>query len=280
MSEIEIFNNFEGDIRRVWDEKTQQNWFAVVDVIELLTDTKNSRQYLYDLKRREGEELSEIILQFHMKHKTNGRIYQTDCANQEGMLRIIQSIPSPKAEPFKRWLAMTGNRRLDEIAADPVEAERERLRLLGFSEIEIERQLARFTVHQKLESQWKQREISDPEAEVMTDTIHKGTFDGMSRQDHKELKGAEPNEPIYDHMTPTELAFSILGEATTLEDVEENDPQGFEENLESAERGGKVAGELREVYEEKIGRKVISEKSPLIERRKQIAPQSEQDKDD
>ena len=133
-SEIQPLDNYER-IRRVWDEKTSHWWFAVVDVVQVLSDATDPSRYWADMKRRDASgELLAICEKFPMKSRKNNRTYQTECADQRGILRIVQSIPSPKAEPFKRWLATTGSRRLDEIQADPLEAERERYRLAGYDE--------------------------------------------------------------------------------------------------------------------------------------------------
>lgn len=277
MRDIQSFKPFDEGIRKVWDEKTGEWWYAVVDVVELLAKPSRVREYWRKMKVRDFAEVSPFWCQFKLKHKSNGRMYNTDCANQKGMLRIIQSIPSAKAETFKQWLAMTGSRRLDEIKANPIEAERERLRLLGFSDKEIDVRLGHLSVGLKLENQWEKREVSQNETEILTDEIHKGTFEGMTRGDHKSLKGIDLQSDIYDHMTASELAFSMVGKASTIDEIAAEDPQGFEENLDSAKRGGMIAGKLRRSYEEQTGRKVISDKSPLIERRNEIQGKNDEE---
>ena len=268
MTQLEPFEPFE-TIRKVWDEKTDEWWYAIVDVIEILTESDNPRKYWTAMKNRKGDliELDTICIQFPMKHKKNNRTYQTDCSNQAGLLRIIQSIPSPEAEPFKRWLAMTGSRRLDEIKADPLELEREKYRLQGYDEEWINARLNSKTVRNELTDEWQKRQVKGREYGVLTNEIHSGTFDGLSVKQHKDLKGVEKGN-LRDHMTPFELAFTILGEAATTEIVRGEDAQGFDENLDAARRGGESAGDARKTFEESFGQKVISNRSYLEERKR------------
>ena len=201
-----------------------------------------------------------------MKSRKNNRTYQTECANQEGLLRIVQSIPSPKAEPFKQWLAKTGSRRLDEIQADPLEAEREKYRLLGYNEDWINARIGSITTRNQLTDEWQKRNVQGREYGILTNEIHQGTFDNMSVKAHKELKGIAKGN-LRDHMTPLELAFTILGEASTIEEAKAADAQGFEENKKAAQKGGQNAGIARKSFEEASGRPVISNKSYLESRK-------------
>ena len=228
--QLQPIGEYEG-IRKHIDE-SGTIWYAVVDVIEVLVESSNPGRYWSDMRNRreDGAELYAICVEFPMKHKKNGRTYKTDCANQEGLLRIIQSIPSPKAEPFKQWLAMTGSRRLDEIKADPIEAMRERLRLSGLDEAAINRRLEAFKSNRKLLGEWSNRGVDDEGRETLSDVVHKGTFDGMTRNDHANLKQLPDGEVLSDHMNDLEIAFSILGDASTLEEIKYTNPKGLKEN--------------------------------------------------
>ena len=265
--ELQPLNEYEG-LRRIWDESTQRWWFAVVDVVGLLSEATDPSRYWADMKRRDKSgQLLAICEKFPMKSPKNNRTYQTECANQEGILRIVQSIPSPKAEPFKQWLAKTGSRRLDEIQADPLEAERERYRLLGYDEDWINARIGSIATRNQLTDEWQQRGVQGREYGILTNEIHKGTFDNMSVKAHKEYKGVQKGN-LRDHMTPLELAFTILGEASTIEEAKAADAQGYDENKNAAVKGGKNAGVARKSFEEASGRPVISNKSYLEMRKK------------
>lgn len=280
-TKLQPIEEFEG-IRKVWDEDTKEYWFAVVDVIELLTESTNPGRYWRDMKYRESEqELDAICVEFPMRHKKNNRTYQTDCANQEGMLRIIQSIPSPKAEPFKLWLAKTGSRRLDEIRNDPIELEREKYRLMGYDEQWIAARIGSITTRNELTDKWRKSGVKEGlEYGILTNDIHKGTFEGMSVKEHKDLKGVKKGN-LRDHMTPLELAFTILGEASTAENIQKNNAIGFEANRAAARKGGHDAGIARRAFEESSGQKVISDKSYLeeVKKRKEIGDREEKTKE-
>ena len=268
MSDLEVFNQFEGEIRKVWDEATNEWWYAVVDIVGILSEAKSPRHYWADMKRRDDSgALLAICQQFIMISPKSGRKIRTDCANQVGILRIIQSIPSPKAEPLKQWLALTGSHRLDEIKVDPLELEREKYRLQGYDEKWISARINSIATRNDLTDEWEDRGVQGKEYGVLTNTIHKGAFD-MNVQDHKRFKGVEKGN-LRDHMNPAELAISTLGEFSTLQEIEETDAQGFQENLDAAQKGGDVAGKLRQTYEETTGRQVMSNKS-YIETRKRL----------
>lgn len=227
--DIQPLNEYEG-LRRIWDEKSGRWWFAVVDVVQLLSDATDPSRYWADMKRRdESGQLLALCEKFPMKSRKNNRTYQTECANQEGLLRIVQSTPSPKAEPFRQWLAKTGSRRLDEIQADPLEAEREKYRLLGYDEDWINARIGSITTRNQLTDEWQRCNVQGREYGILTNEIHQGTFDNMSVKAHKELKGVTKGN-LRDHMTPLELAFTILGEASTIEEAKAADAQGFDEN--------------------------------------------------
>lgn len=266
-SELRPFDEYAG-IRRIWDETTARWWFSVVDVVQLLSEATDASRYWADMKRRdESGQLLALCEKFPMKSSKNNRTYQTECADQRGILRIVQSIPSAKAEPFKQWLAITGSRRLDEIQADPLEAEREKYRLAGYDEGWINARIGSITTRNQLTDEWQNRGVQNREYGILTNEIHKGTFDNMSVKDHREYKGIKKGN-LRDHMTPLELAFTILGEASTIEEAREADAKGFEENKKAAQKGGKNAGVARNSFEEASGRPVISDQSYLESRKK------------
>jgi hypothetical protein len=249
-------------IRRIWDDKTERWYFAVVDVIEALTDSHKPRNYWYDLKRREkaksGIELSAICRQFKLK-APNGRLYQTECADTEGIFRIIQSIPSPKAEPFKRWLAKVGYERLQEVENPELAAERARelYKAKGYSDEWIERRLQSIVTRNELTDEWRERGVKEgQEFGVLTSDIARETF-GITPTEHKQVKKLK-RENLRDHMTGLELAFTILGEAAATEITREDDAQGFQENQVAAQKGGRIAGNARRELEAETGKPVVS----------------------
>lgn len=268
---------FEGyRIRRILDEETQEWWYAVVDVIEALTNSPKPRDYWYRMKKRvaenEGLELSTICRQFKLK-APNSRFYDTDCATLEGMLRIIQSIPSPKAEPFKQWLAEVGSERLEELDNPELAAERLRqiYQVKGYSDDWIDRRLQSIVTRNELTAEWQNRGVeAGREVAILTAEIAKATF-GMTPAEHKKLKKLK-RENLRDHMTGLELAFTILGEAATTEITRRENAQGFDKNQVAARKGGRIAGNARRELEAETGRPVVS---PInyLER-----PQAEQDR--
>ncbi|VAW34238.1 hypothetical protein MNBD_CHLOROFLEXI01-260 [hydrothermal vent metagenome] len=277
-TDLQPINQYEG-IRRVWDEKTTQWWFAVVDVIHVLSEATDPSRYWADMKRRDNSgQLLAVCEKFPMKSPKNNRTYQTECANQRGILRIIQSIPSPKAEPFKQWLAATGSRRLDEIQADPLEAQREKYRLAGYDEDWINARIGSISTRNQLTDEWQDRGVQGREYGILTNEVHKGTFNTLSVNAHKALKGVKKGN-LRDHMTPLELAFTILGEASTIEEIKVVDAIGFEGNKKAAKKGGENAGIARKSFEKASGRPVISDQS-YLETRKRIDADEEPDDDD
>jgi DNA-damage-inducible protein D len=252
----------EYQIRRILDEETGKWWYAVVDVIAALTESQKPRDYWYRMKKRvaenEGIELSTICRQFKLK-AANNRFYNTDCANTEGLFRIIQSIPSPKAEPFKRWLAEVGSERLDEIENPELAAERLRqiYRIKGYSDDWIERRLQSIVTRNELTDEWQNRDVqAGREVAILTAEIAKATF-GMTPSEHKKLKQLK-RENLRDHMTGLELAFTILGEAATTEITRQEDAQGFAENQTAARKGGRIAGNARHELEAETGKPIVS----------------------
>ncbi len=243
-------------------------FFSVVDVIAALSDSDKPRDYWYRIKKREkisGVELSTICRQFKLE-APDGKLRETDCANTEGIFRIIQSIPSPKAEPFKRWLAKVGYERVQEIE-DPELATartRELYRAKGYSEAWIEKRMRGIAVRAELTEEWQQRGVGEaPEYAILTAEISKAAF-GMTPAEYKQHKGLE-RENLRDHMTDLELIFSMLGEAATTEIARKQDAQGFPENKVAARKGGKIAGDAREKLEIETGARVVSAENYLAE---------------
>ncbi len=238
-------------------------WFVVVDVVAALTDSVQPDGYIKDMRRRDPE-LSKGWGQIAtpLSVKTPGGIQKLNCANTEGLFRIIQSIPSPKAEPFKRWLAKVGYERIQEIE-DP-ELVQKRTRVLykakGYSDDWIEKRMRGIAIREELTDQWQKRGIKEQkEYEILTAEISKATFD-MTPSAYKKHKGLK-RENLRDHMTDLELIFSMLGEASTKEIAVNKDAQGFVENKQAASEGGAVAGNARKELEHKSGKKVISKEN-------------------
>ena len=244
-------------------------WFSITDVIETLTANDRPRKYWNDLKKKllqEGcDQLSEKIGQLKLL-AADGKSYATDCANTETIFRIIQSIPSPKAEPFKRWLAKVGYERVQEIE-DPELATartRELYRAKGYSEAWIEKRMRGIAVRAELTEEWKQRDVGEaPEYAILTAEISKAAF-GMTPAEYKLHKGLE-RENLRDHMTDLESIFSMLGEAATTEIARAQDAQGFGENRVSARKGGKIAGDARDKLEIETGSKISTPENFLTE---------------
>ncbi len=249
-------------------------WFSIIDVIGVLAESSIPRRYWTDLKRKlanEGyAELYEKIVQLKLL-STDGKTYATDCANTESIFRIIQSIPSPKAEPFKRWLAKVGYERVQEIE-DPELATartRELYRAKGYSEAWIEKRMRGIAVRAELTEEWKQRDVGEaPEYAILTAEISKAAF-GMTPMEYKAFKGLE-RENLRDHMTDLELIFSMLGEAATTEITRKQDAQGFPENRVAARKGGKIAGDAREKLEIETGKKVVTQENYLEITQKEV----------
>ncbi len=251
-------------IRRVWHN--EQWYFSVIDVIEVLTGSNRSRKYWNDLKKKlttEGYvELSENIGQLKML-STDGKFYKTDVANTQTMLRLIMSIPSPKAEPFKQWLAQVGQDRIDEIENPEIAIERAReiYKAKGYSDEWIETRIKSIGIRKELTEEWKVRGVKEgQEYSILTAEIAKATF-GLTPNEHKALKGLE-RQNLRDHMTNLELIFTMLGEEVTKQFAVQDNAIGFDENQAVAQRGGTAAGEARRNLE-KRGAKVVSSENFL-----------------
>jgi len=252
-------------IRTAWDAEKEEWYFSIIDVISVLTGTANPRRYWSDLKRKlktEGaNELYEKIVQLKML-SSDGKRYKTDVTNTEQLLRIIQSIPSPKAEPFKAWLAMVGKERIEETI-DPEQAIDRALDTYlkkGYSEEWIHQRLLAIRIRNELTDEWKKRGVQKgKEYAILTDEISRA-WSGMTTGQYKRLKGLT-KENLRDNMTDLELVLTMLAEASTTDISKTAKPQTFEENKQVAKRGGKVAGIARQALEAETGKPVITEKN-------------------
>lgn len=250
----------EKQIRRIWH--LEEWWFSITDIIEVLTGTKRPRKYWSDLKKKlltEGyDELSEKIGQLKML-SSDGKHYKTDAANTKTMLRIIMSVPSPKAEPFRLWLSEVGYERIQEIENPELGIERikELYRAKGYSDEWIEVRIKSIDTRKGLTDEWKKRGVKEgQEYAILTAEIAKATF-GLTPSEHKNLKNLE-KQNLRDHMTRLELIFTMLGEESTRQIAIEDEAIGFHENHESAQKGGRATGRARETYEQTRGVKVVS----------------------
>ena len=247
-------------IRRLW--LNDEWWFSVVDVVAALTDSIDPKDYWYRLKKRELEdskiELSTFCRQLKLL-ATDGKYYFTDCANTEGLFRIIQSIPSPKAEPFKLWLAKVGYDRVQEIQNPELAQKRMKdiYTAKGYSDEWIEKRVRGIAIRDELTNEWKKRDVgAEKEYAILTAEISKAAF-GMTPSEYKNFKGLD-KENLRDHMNDLELIFSMLGEAATTQITKSKDAHGFSESKKAAEEGGAVAGRARVDLETKSGTAVTS----------------------
>ena len=257
---IQLFEDKQ--IRTAWDAEREEWYFSIVDVISVLTGTENPRRYWSDLKRKlkkEGAtELYEKIVQLKML-SSDGKRYKTDVADTEQLLRIIQSVPSPKAEPFKAWLAMVGRERIEETI-DPEQAIDRALETYlkkGYSEEWVHQRLLAIRIRNELTDEWKKRGVEKgKEYAILTDEITRA-WAGMSTGQYKPLKGLK-KENIRDNMSNLELVLTMLAEASTTDISKAEQPQGFSESQKVARRGGKVAGVARQALEAETGKPVIT----------------------
>ena len=248
-------------------------WFSIIDIVEALTGTERPRKYWNDLKRKLVEEgyfeVSEKIGQLKLL-ANDGKKYLTDCANTEIVFRIIQSIPSPKAEPFKRWLARVGYERVKEIEDPELATKRTRMlyKAKGYSNGWIEKRMRGIEIRETLTDEWDKRGIKQKkEYAILTAEISKAAFD-MTPSQYKKFKNLR-RENLRDHMDDLELIFSMLGEASTTEIAKVKDPKGFVENKKVAKKGGSVAGKARKDLETKTGKRVSTKQNYLKEPQKQ-----------
>jgi hypothetical protein len=242
-------------------------WFAIVDVVDVLTDSVDPSGYIKDMRRRDaelGKGWGQIATPLSID--TPGGKQRVNCANTEGLFRIIQSIPSPKAEPFKRWLAKVGYERVQEIEDPELASKRTKAiyRAKGYSEAWIEKRMRGIAVRAELTDEWQKRGVNgEPEYAILTSEISKAAF-GLTPAEYKKLKGLA-RENLRDHMTDLELIFSMLGEAATTEIAKKKDAQGFGENKVAARKGGKIAGDARNKLEIETGDQVVSPENYLTE---------------
>ena len=264
MSNIKLFESKQ--IRSVWNESDSKWYFSVADVVETLTDTANVRDYIKKMRKREpklnanwGTMCPPLELL-----APDGKLRKTQCANAEGLLRIIQSIPSPKAEPFKRWLAKVGYERLEEIENPELAAARMRelYKAKGYSDEWIEKRVRGIAIRDELTNEWKKRGVKEQrEYSILTAEISRATF-GMTPAEYKAFKSLDkPADNLRDHMNDLELIFTMLGEASTTEIARNKDAQGYGENRKAAKDGGAVAGRARRDLEKKSGKRVASKEN-------------------
>lgn len=266
MNRIVIFQ--EKSIRRAW--RAEEWWFSVVDVCGVLTESPDAGAYWRKLKQRLSAEGSEVVTFCHglKLEAPDGKQRVTDCANTEGLFRIIQSIPSPRAEPFKRWLAQVGYERVKEIENPELASARARelYQAKGYPQAWIEKRLRSIAVRGELTDEWKSRGVQEGrEYAILTADIAKATF-GVTPGAHSRLKGLDKvktGNTLRDHMTDLELIFTMLGEASTTEIARRKDAQGFAKNRTAAKEGGAIAGNARKALEAKSGKPVVSKANYL-----------------
>jgi DNA-damage-inducible protein D len=241
-------------------------WFSVVDSVRVLTNSVDAGAYWRKLKQRLSEEGSQVVTFCHELKlmAPDGKKYLTDCANTEGLLRIVQSIPSPKAEPFKRWLARVGFERVQEIEDPELATKRTRFlyKAKGYPDSWIEKRMRGINIREELTDEWRNREIkTEKEYAILTAEISKATFD-MTPSEYKKYKRLE-RENLRDHMDGLELIFSMLGEASTTRITTAKNAIGFKRNEKAALEGGKIAGDARRALEKKSGKKVATRQNYL-----------------
>jgi hypothetical protein len=256
---IRIFE--QKQVRTHWDAEQERWYISIIDVIEVLTGTDRPRKYWNDLKtklKKEGSELSEKIGQLKMR-SSDGKFYKTDVADTEQIFRLIQSIPSPKAEPFKLWLAQVASERLDEMQDPEITIDRalEQYLKLGYSENWINQRLKSIEIRKELTDEWKKRGLKEGgQFAVLTDIITKA-WSGKTTKEYKVLKGLK-KENLRDNMTNTEMILNMLAETSTKDISQATEPETFNESATVAQQGGRIAGDARKALEAKTGKKVVT----------------------
>lgn len=259
-NKIKVFENKQ--VRTSWNAKEEEWYFSVVDVVAVLTDSEDPNNYWKVLKNRLKKEGSELVTncnRLKMRSHKDGKMYYTDCLDTKGVLRLVQSIPSPRAEPFKMWLAQVGSERLDEIA-DPEKAilrGAEFYRAKGYTEGWINQRLQTIEMRKELTDEWKARGIDGSRDYAILTNEMTRAWSGMSVQEYKALKGLK-KENLRDNMTNIELVLNMLAEVTTTAISKQEQPETFNENKAVARRGGKVAKNARDDIEAQLGQSVIS----------------------
>ena len=275
MSNIKLFQDKK--IRTTWNEKDLKWYFSVQDVVQILTDSNDVKQYIKRMRSRDIELNSywgTICTPLEMI-AADGKNRKIQCANAEGLLRIIQSISSPKAEPFKRWLAKVGYERLEEIENPELATKRVRkiYKAKGYSDDWIEKRMRSIAIRDELTDEWKKRGVKEQiEYAILTAEISKATF-GLTPSQYKKVKGLK-RENLRDHMTDLELIFSMLGEASTTKIARAKNTKGFKKNKKVAIEGGGVAGIARKELEERSGEKVITSENYLPKKKTKYLKQN------
>ena len=264
-NEIKLFEG--NQIRSIWDNEQEEWYFSVVDIVGSLTDSKNPRDYWYRVKKRmtveERSQLSTICRQLKLE-SSDGKMYNTDVADIQGIFRIIQSVPSPKAEPFKMWLAEVGKERLDEIVDPELTIERALETYLrnGYSREWINQSLQAIQVRKELTDSWQEHGVKEGlEYAILTNEISKA-WSGMTTREYKDFKGLK-KQNLRDNMSTTELILNMLAETATKDIANASNPQGLKENKKVAKRGGNVAKVAKETLEQETGKPVITTKNAI-----------------
>lgn len=262
LSEQELEFFFNDKVRKVWHSKDEEWYFSIVDVCQVLTDSADGRKYWNKLKQRLSEEGSQLVTNCHqlkMKSHKDGKMYKTDCANTEQLLRIIQSIPSKKAEPFKQWLAYVGKQRLDEEIDPQIAIDRaiESYRKKGYSEAWITQRLRGIEIRKDMTNEWKRAGVTDPKQYATLTNILTAAWSGKTIQEYKKIKGLK-KENLRDNMTNTELVLNALAEISTTEISKATNPKGMSGAKDATIQGGNIAKNARESLEKQIGHSVIS----------------------
>lgn len=264
-NEIKIFEG--NQIRSVWDNEKEEWYFSIIDILGVLTESENPRKYWSVLKKRlkkEGNELATTCSQLKLKSPKDGKMYNTDVADMQGIFRIIQSVPSPKAEPFKMWLAEVGKERLDEIVDPELMIERalETYLRKGYSREWVNQRLQAIQVRKELTDSWQDHGVKEGlEYAILTNKISKA-WSGMTKREYKDFKGLK-KQNLRDNMSTTELILNMLAETATKDIANTSNPQGFEENRKVAKRGGNVAKVAKETLEQETGEPVITSKNAI-----------------
>ena len=264
----EISKIFEGkEIRSVWDSEKEEYYFSVIDVIAALTESSRARKYWSDLKKqleKEGSQLSEEIGQLKMKSLKDGKFYKTDTLDTKGILRLIESVPSPKAEPFKLWLAALGKERIDEVFDPEIAVNRaiEYYRKKGYSDEWIAKRLMGVLNRKKLTDTWKEGGINESfEYATLTNEIYK-SWSGMKASEYKKFKGLR-KESLRDNMTDIEVALTDIGEIAARDIAKAERPIGLKENIKVAKRGGSVAKGAKDLYEKETKKDAVTKDNSL-----------------
>ena len=272
MGNIQLFQSIK--IRSQWDAEQEKWYFSIVDVVSILTDQphfQGARNYWKVLKNRLLKEGNETVTNCNRLKLVaeDGKLREIDVADTEQLFRLIQSIPSPKAEPFKLWLAKVGSERLEEIENPELATQRTRelYKLKGYPDDWIEKRMRSIAIREELTDEWKNRGVKEQiEYSILTAEISKATF-GLTPSEYKKVKGLK-SQNLRDHMTDLELIFSMLGEASTTEIVKTQNPKGFLKNKKAARQGGAVAGNARKELETRTGKKVVTSDNYLPEAKK------------